>query len=57
MLHGFWRCRYGRDELVGHGREGLGARRRVFGSGTDRVGLVELEGQEVRTEKPAQTER
>lgn len=56
MLHGFWRSRYGRYERMGHGREGLGAWRRVSGSGTDRVGLVELEGQQVREEKPAQTE-
>lgn len=56
MLHGFWRCRYGRYERMGHGREGIGARRRVPGSGPDRVGLVELEGQEVRKEKPAQIE-
>ena len=44
MLHGFWYCRYGRDELVGYGREGLGARRRVPGSGIDRLGSVGLDG-------------
>lgn len=44
MLHGLRRYRYGRDELVGIGREGLGPRRRMPRFGVDWVGAVGLEG-------------
>ena len=38
VLHGVWRCGYGRDELVEHGREGFGARCWVRDTGIDRLG-------------------
>ena len=44
MLHGFRHCGYGRDELVGYGREGFGAWRRMLGFGIHWVGTVGLEG-------------
>ena len=44
VLHGIWRRGYGRDELVGHGREGCGARCRVRDTGIDWLGFVGLGG-------------
>lgn len=44
VLHGIWRCRYGRDELVGYGREGFGARCWVRNPGIDGMGSLGLKG-------------